>query len=464
MTTEAQQFDLVIRGGSVVTAGEQSVADIGVVGEQIAQIGGTMSGKREIDARGKVVVPGGVDLHVHLTPFEPPSGGPTWCDDFYSGSRAAAAGGITTIGNMAFPYAGETLRDALARDAALAERDSVVDVVLHPVLTDPATQRFDEIPLLPADGHTSIKYFTSLGGFMSEPTPYLEAMRLAREAGILTLVHCEDAAMIDHATRRLVAEGKTAVAYYPRSRPIASEVAATARIVNFAEQTGAPTYIVHLSSAGALEEVRRGRGRGVPLYVETRPLYLYLTEERFKEPNGAQYVGQPPLRTATDVSALWHAMANGELDTLCTDHAPWLWQDKVVPTMDVTTVRPGVADLDIMLPMLFSEGVGKGRITLNRFVEVSSTNAAKLAGLFPRKGAIAPGADADLVIWDPKLTKPVRAADFFSNGDFSPYEGWEVTGWPTVTISRGEVIVENGQATETRGRGRMARRERTMAV
>ena len=163
---------------------------------------------------------------------------------------------------------------------------------------------------------------------MTEPAPYLEAMRLARESGMLTLVHCEDAAINLHAIERLVAEGKSAVAYYPQSRPIAAEVAATARVVCLAEQTGAPTYIVHLSSAGALDEVRRGRARGVPLYVETRPLYLYLTEERYAEPDGAKYVGQPPLRTPADVAAIWGAMANGDLDTLCTDHAPWLWRTR----------------------------------------------------------------------------------------------------------------------------------------
>ena len=461
MDTDPDAFDLVVRGGTVVTADARFRADVGVRAERIAQVGGEMRARREVDAHDKFVLPGGVDAHVHLTPSDPPGIEPAWCDDFYSGTRAAAAGGVTTVGNMAFPYPGETLPAAVARDAAAAERNAVVDVLLHPVLTDPTTLPLADIPLLAEAGHTSLKFFMSFGGFAADPAAYLEAMRLAGEAGMLTLVHCEDAAMLEHALARLIATGQTAVTHYPRTRPVAAEVAATARIVAFAEETSAPTYVVHLSCAGALDEIRRGRARGVPLFVETRPLYLYLTEERFAEPDGAKYVGQPPLRTAADVEALWHGLASGEIDTVCTDHAPWLYADKVFPGVDVTNARPGVADLDVLMPMLYSEGVAKQRITVNRFVALTSTNAAKLCGLFPRKGTIAPGADADLVVWDPELTKPVRAADFASSSDFSPYEGWVVTGWPVVTISRGAVVFEDGQVTDERGRGRLPRRGRT---
>ena len=460
----AQDLDLVIRNGTVVTADAEFAADVGIAGERIAQVGGPMRGREEIDAAGKLVLPGGIDVHVHLTLDEPPGDGPHWCDDFQSGTRAAAAGGITTVGNMTFPRPGETLRAAIEREVAEAERDAVVDVVLHPVLTDPATQPLDDIPALAEAGHTTLKYFMSFGGFETRPDVYLEAMRLAHDAGMLTMIHCEDAAMIAHATDRLMAEGQGAIANYPRSRPIAAEVAATARAVAFCELTGAPTYVVHLSCAGALAEVRRGRARGLPLFVETRPLYLHLTEERFAEPDGAKYVGQPPLRTPADVAALWAGLAAGEVDTVCTDHAPWRYADKVVPGMDVTTIRPGVADLDTMLPMLWSEGVGRGRISRQRFVAVTSTNAAKLAGLFPRKGAIAPGADADLVVWDPALSKPVRAVDLATNSDYSPYEGWPVTGWPVVTIGRGEIIFRDGKVIGERGRGRVPQREPTRAL
>jgi dihydropyrimidinase len=423
-----------------------------------------MRGRRELDAAGKLVMPGGIDVHVHLSLPSPPGDGPTWCDDFFSGTRAAAAGGITTVGNMTFPWPGQTLREAIERDAAAARRDAIVDVVLHPVLTDPATQPLADIPALAEAGHTTLKFFTSFGGFETQPEVYLEAMRLARAAGAITMIHCEDAAIMAHATARLLAEGQGEIANYPRSRPIAAEVAATARAVAFCEQTGAPSYVVHLSCAAALDEVRRGRARGLPLWVETRPLYLHLSEERFAEPDGAKYVGQPPLRTPADRDALWAGLAAGEVDAVCTDHAPWRFADKVVPGMDVTTIRPGVADLETMLPMLWSEGVVAGRISRQRFVAATATNVAKLFGLFPQKGIVAPGADADLIVWDPALTKSVRAAEFVSNSDFSPYEGWPVTGWPLVTISRGEVVFQGGEVAERRGRGRLPRRGPTRPI
>ncbi|MGI8475088.1 MAG: dihydropyrimidinase [Thermomicrobiales bacterium] len=457
-------FDLVIRGGTVVTAAGRGLADIGVRGEVVVQIGGEMASRREIDATGRFVLPGGVDAHVHLTQVTEPDGSPQWCDDFESGTRAAAAGGVTTVGNMTFPWTGETLRQAVARDSSDAERLALVDVFLHPVLTDPESQPLDEISALAADGHTSLKFFMSFGGFTTQPTKYLEAMRLARDNGMLTVVHCEDAAMLDDAVATLLRDGEGGVEHYPRSRPVASESAATNRIVAFAEETGAPTYVVHLSCAAALDEVRRGRARGVPLWVETRPLYLHLTEALYGDPDGAKYVGQPPLRSQTDREAIWRGIASGEIDTLCTDHAAWTMADKVTPEMDVATVRPGVPDLDTMLPMLFSEGVGTGRISLERFVELTSTNAAKLFGLYPRKGTIAPGADADLVIWDPSISRPVRATAMFTNSDYSPYEGWEVTGWPVTTISRGEVVFDDGRILSEPGRGKVLRRTVTRGL
>lgn len=461
MNPQPDAYDLVVRGGTVVTADGMARADVGVRGETIAAIGEGLRGARELDASGKLVIPGGIDAHVHLTLSEPPDVVPHWCDDLYSGTRAAANGGVTTVGNMTFPWPGQTMLEAIERDAAAAARDAVVDVMLHPVLTDPATQPLSDIAELAARGHTSLKFFMSFAGFTTQPDVYPEAMRLAAEAGMLTLIHCEDAALLAYATGRLLAEERGAIANYALSRPVAAEVSATGRAAAFAEQTGAPTYVVHLSSAGALDEVRRGRARGVPLTVETRPLYLYLTSERFAAADGAKYVGQPPLRSPQDVAALWDGLASGEINTVCTDHAPWRYADKVVPGLTIETVRPGVGDLETLMPMLYSEGVAKGRISVNRFVALTSTNAAKLFGLFPRKGTIAPGADADLVIWDPHLTRPVRAADFVTNADYSPYEGWEVTGWPTTTISRGDVVAQDGRVTEARGRGRLLRRTET---
>jgi dihydropyrimidinase len=448
-----------VRGGTVVTAAGEQQADVGLADGRIAAVAAGLHGREEIDASGRFVLPGGVDPHVHFSGMAPPPA-PSWVDDFWSGSRAAAAGGVTTLGHMSYPWPGQTLVQTIERDQANAEENGIVDFAFHPVLTDPATQPLDDIPRLAEMGHTTLKYFMSLGGFLTAPEPYLLAMRLAAEAGMPVLIHCEDGALAADALAHLIATGKTAPRYYPLSRPVRVESAAVNRAVAFAEQTGASAYVVHLSSEAGLDEVRRGRERGVDVWIETRPLYLFLTEERFAEPDGGKYFGQPPLRSPTDREALWQAIQAGEINTVATDHAPWMYADKVGSHLDIATIPPGVADLDVMLPMLWSEGVTSGRISRQRFVEVTATNAAKLLGLYPRKGTIAPSSDADLVLWDPEVTRPVQAATFQSAGDFSPYEGWPVTGWPTMTISRGEVIVRDGAVEARRGRAQVPARNR----
>jgi dihydropyrimidinase len=460
MMTATETFDLVVRGGIVVSDEDERRVDVGVREGRVAALGQGLHGRETLDADGMYVLPGGVDPHVHLSPAAPPDEVPPWVDDFGSGTRAAAAGGITTVGNMTFPWPGQTLLEAVERDAAAAARDAVIDVALHPVLTDPATQPLYDIPRLAGLGHTSVKFFMSFGGFTTAPERYMEAMRLAHEAGVLVLVHCEDAAILDDALARLEQEGLTAPQHYADSRPVAAERAATARAASFADVSHAQTYIVHLSCAAALEEVRHGWERGTPLWVETRPLYLFLTDERFAEPDCGKYFGQPPLRSPADREALWQALADGEIDTVGSDHAPWLYQDKVAPGLDLTTIPPGVADLDVMLPMLWSEGVHAGRISRQQFVAVTSANAARLLGLFPQKGTIAVGSDADLVLWDAEASRPVRAAVFASKSDYSPYEGWPVTGWPHTTISHGEVVMRDGEVSAARGRGRIPHRER----
>lgn len=456
-------FDTVVRGGTVVTAGGEREADVGITDGVVAAIEPGLTGRETIAASGLYILPGGVDPHVHFSPVDPPPA-PGWVDDFWSGSRAAAAGGITTVGHMTYPWPGQTLLQAIDRDKAAAERDGVIDFAFHPVLTDPATQPIEEIPLLAELGHTTLKYFMSFGGFLTQPGPYVRAMRAAREAGMPTLIHCEDAALLDDAVTHLITTGRTAPRFYPFSRPVTVEAAATARAVAFAEQTGAPTYIVHLSSEAALNEVRQGRERGLDLSIETRPMYLFLTDERFAEPDAGKYFGQPPLRSAANQAALWQAVQDGEINTLATDHAPWMYADKTAPDLDLTTIPPGVADLDVMLPMFWSAGVAGGRISRTRFAEITSAYAARLLGLYPRKGTIAPGADADLVLWDPALTRPVEAARFQSISDYTPYEGWQVTGWPVLTMSRGEVVARDGDVIASRGRALVPPRQRVPAL
>jgi dihydropyrimidinase len=462
--TDGQTVDLAIRGGTLVTASSHHDADIGIRDGRIVQIGGTMTAKSEIDATNRLVLPGGIDMHVHLTGVDLPDGQLRWADDFASGTRAAAAGGITTVGNITFPRPDEGVVAVIHRTAAEVGPMACVDYALHPVVLDPALAGPEALRQLVAEGHTSIKIFMVLGNFDNRARDYLEVMRSAAELGMLTLVHCEDGCIIGHVTERLVAAGRTGPEWYGASRPVFSEEVAAVRAIGFAEAAEAPIYVVHLSSQAALEACHRARARGVPVYVETRPLYLYLTSDRLNEPDGAKYIGQPPLREASDVRALWNGLWDGDIQTFCTDHAPWKLGEKLDPSLSIANLRPGVADLETLLPMLFSEGVTKNRISIHRFVEVTSTNAARLFGLFPQKGTIAVGSDADLTIWDPTVTKTVDGSAMETNADYSPYDGWEVTGWPVVTISRGDVVYEGGRVVGQPGRGRLVKRGRSQML
>jgi dihydropyrimidinase len=402
------------------------------------------------------VLPGGVDVHVHLS--APGPAGPDdelWVDDFYSGSLAAIAGGITTVGNMTFQWPGESLGDALGRDRASAERDAAVDVLLHPVLTDPSPASLAELPGLAEQGCASLKVFMVTPEFDANVEAYIEAIRTAGSLGMMTMIHCEDGAIIRCICRELAALGRTAVQHWAESRPVYTESAATERAIAICRATGAPIYVVHLSSRAALEACRRARADGVPVSVETRPLYLHLTKELLEGEQGGMYVGAPPLREQADLEAIWNGLGDGTIQTVCTDHAPWSMRQKLDPQLDVTTARQGVADLDTSLPMLYSAGVRTGRISIERFVEVVATNPARLFGLYPRKGTIAVGSDADLAVWDPEVVRTVAASEQHSRSDYSVYEGREVQGWPVVTVSRGEIVLEGGQVSAARGRGRL---------
>ena len=448
-------MDLVIRGGQIVTADTVVTADLGISAGVIAQIGGTIEAGRELDARGKLVLPGGVDAHVHLSSPPDDTSEPRWVDDFATGSAAALAGGITTLGNMTFPADGELPFAALRREAAEAARQTITDLFLHPVLATITPPILDEVPRLREHGCGSIKFFTAFAWFDAQVEGYLEATRRAGAAGLMTLIHCEDHALLNLATSALIAAGNTGLRFFGASRPVVAEVVATQRAVAFAEATGAPVYLVHVSSARALAVCAEAQSRGIPVYVETRPLYLHLTEDRYAEADGAKYVAQPPLRTPDDVDALWAGLAAGTVHTVCSDHAPWSLAAKLDPAHSLTNLRPGVENLQTLMPMLYSEGVRTGRLTLRRFVELTSTNAARLFGLYPRKGAIALGADADVVIFDPELTRTVHPSMLKSRADYSPFEGWQVTGWPVTTLRRGEVVFQNDTVLGQPGSGRL---------
>lgn len=460
----ALHCDLVIRGGTVVTPGHQEIADLGVTDGQIAQVGGQLTGEEEVDAAGLLVLPAGIDAHVHLVSAALAEAtrerGPIWVDDFWTGSLAAFAGGITTVGNMTFALPGESMTDAVAREMAGAAAEASADYFLHPVLTQLTEGTDAEIATLARNGHTSLKVFLSDPRFTAELPDLVRAVAAAGLAGSLTLMHCEDAEILARTGTELIESGHGEVRYFPDSRPIGAEVAAIEQAVGLARQTGAPVYVVHLSSAAALDQCRQARAAGLGVYVETRPLYLHLTRERFAEPDGAKYVGAPPLRSQADRDALWHGLAAGDIDTVCSDHAPWTLAAKLDPALNVVTARQGVADLETLMPMLFSEGVVSGRISLDRFIELTSANAARLFGLHPRKGAITVGADADLVLWDGHQRKTIDGARMQSRSGYSVYDGWTVQGWPRSVLRRGQVVLRDGASTARRGEGHWIRRDR----
>ncbi|QSB16927.1 amidohydrolase family protein [Natronosporangium hydrolyticum] len=452
---EETEYDLVIRGGTVVTAGSTGQADIGVARGQIAQLGGPMRGHAELDATGLLVLPGAVDMHVHLAASAPEPGKPGFVDTFETGTRAAAAGGVTTVGVMTFPGADESLAAAVAQQRDGLRQQAVVDWIMHPgVITTRDDSRADLSALAQA-GHRSFKIFT-----ISLDLGYPDLVGLVAAAGshgMLTLVHCEDQAMIQFSGEQLAAEGRTDISQYPASRPEVSELAAVDRAIAICELTGSPIYLVHVSSRRALDSIRRARARGLPVYVETRPMYLDLTDEVHSTPGGARFAGQPPLRSASDRAALWDGIADGSIHTLGSDHAPWLLADKQDPALDATTARPGVAELETMLPLLYTNGVATGRIGLERFVALTATDPARLFGLYPQKGTIAVGSDADLVLLDPARARRVADGVGETRADYSIYHQREFVGWPRYTISRGEVVWRDGTADAAAGRGREVR-------
>jgi len=459
------EYDLAVRGGTVATAGGSAECDLGISQGRIRQIGGVVRGRREIDATGALVLPGGLDMHVHLSSPEPPEPGvPAWVDDFGSGSAAAIAGGVTTIGNMTFPGAGQSLRQALARDLEAASGTAAVDYVLHPVLDRPSPEALAGLPLLAAAGHASLKVFMTSGAFETHAAEMIAAISAAGRLGLLTLIHCEDGTLVRFAGEQLLASGRGRLADWAESRPESAERAAVERAVAICEATGSPMHIVHLSSRPALQSARRGQQRGLPVSVETRPLYLYLTSEALREPQGGRYIGAPPLRGPDDVAALWAGLADGSVHTVGSDHAPWTLRDKIDESLDVTTARQGVADLETMMPMLFSEGVRAGRISLHRFIALTSANPARLFGLYPRKGTIAVGSDADLVVLDPELRRTIDGRSMRSKAGYSVYDGREVYGWPRFTVSRGDIVLEDGQVVAEPGRGQWLRRDRVTAA
>ncbi|HKA49878.1 MAG TPA: dihydropyrimidinase [Candidatus Dormibacteraeota bacterium] len=456
-------FDLVIRGGRIITSESSATGDIGINEGKITAIAtslGEMDGSRVIDARGLLVAPGAIDVHTH---FDTNLGERSTADDYESGSRAAAAGGITSFINMAFQRRGETLRQTVRAEVAKADGKTHLDYGVHVVVTDlDPSGVLDEIGALADEGFSSLKLFTTIDDFKLTDEQILLVMARAARDHVIVNVHAEDDGLISHLTHELITQGKTSVAHLYESRPPEAEALATARVAAYARVVGAAVYFVHLSCGLALDAVRQARSAGGQVFVETRPAYLYLDRSRYELPGqeGNKYVAWPPLREWSDQKALWEGLRNGEIQTYATDHTTWTAAQKMDPRLTFAEIPGGVSNVQTSIGMLYAEGVRKGRISENQFVALCATNPAKLFGLWPAKGTLGVGSDADIMLIDPNRRFRVASTAMESRSDFDPYEGYEAIGWPSTVIAGGDVIVDNGRVCSRPGRGSLLRRAR----
>jgi len=459
------RFDTIIHGGTIVTAADVVRADVGIRNGRIVTIADRLTGGDvAIDAGGRLVLPGGVDAHCHLDQPEPPDApadAPVMADDFRSGSASAAFGGTTTLMSFCVQHKGGSLTAAVDDYHRRADDQSVIDYGFHLILTDPTPQVLgQELPALIRRGHTSLKLYMTYESLRLTDTQLLDVFEVARAEKAIVLVHAENHELLVWITERLEAQGRTAPYAHALSRPSPLESEATHRAVTLVEIAGVPMVVVHISGGEPLEEVRRARARGVTVFAETCPHYLTLTAEALSAPGmlGAKCICSPPLRDDNAQAGLWRGIEDGTVDVFNSDHAPYRFdgQGKLSAGANApfSKIANGMPGLETRMPILFSEGVVKGRIDLSRFVALTASNNAKLYGLHPRKGTIAVGADADLALWDPEKRVVIRNQSLHSNCDYTPYEGMEVQGWPQTVMSRGVVVVQDGELKVAPGHGR----------
>ncbi|MEK9724489.1 MAG: dihydropyrimidinase [Rhodospirillaceae bacterium] len=444
-------FDLVVAGGTVATASDTFACDIGVRDGRIAALGeGLTGGARTIDATGKLVLPGGVEAHCHID--QESSSGIMTADDYKSGSISAAFGGNTTIIPFAAQHKGQSLRDVVETYHGRAGPKAVIDYAFHLIVSDPTAQVLgQELPALILDGYTSFKVYLTYDLLRIDDRQMLDVLSVARTHGAITMVHAENHEIIVWLTEKLIAGGHTAPKYHAMSHARIAEAEATGRAIQLARLVDTPILIVHVSTEEAAQAILAARNKGLKIYGETCPQYLFLTADDLDRDGaeGAKFCCSPPPRDANDQEAIWRGLTNGTFQVISSDHAPYRFDDtgklRAGPNPTFKQVANGVPGIELRLPLLFSEGVGKGRITLNEFVALTATNQAKIYGLHPRKGTIAVGADADLAIWDPDRKVTVRHAMLHDAMDYTPYEGMELTGWPETVVNRGRVVVDGGE-------------------
>ena len=457
-------YDLVIRNGRVATVSDVFEADVAVTGEVIVAIGRNLpAGKREIDARGKLVLPGGVDSHAHIEQLS--AAGIMNADTFESATTAAAFGGTTTVIPFAAQHVGMALPQVLEDYHALARKGAVIDYAFHMIIADPTPETLrNDIPALIKQGHASLKIFMTYDRLKIDDEPLLDILVAARESGALLCAHAENHGIISWMVKRLLARGYTQPKYHAISHARFSEAEAFNRLIGMAALVDQPIMIFHVSTAEGAKVIRDARGEGLKVFAETCPQYLFLTADDLDKPDaeGAKWMCSPPPRGASDQEALWQALELGDLQTISSDHAPYRFDEtgklRAGSNPNFKQIANGLPGLETRLPLLFDAMVSKGRLGLQKFVELTATAPAKIYNLHPRKGSIAIGADADIAIWDPEREVKLSDSMMHDLAGYTPYAGRTLRGWPTTVLSRGRVIVADGKRLVEPGFGRFLAR------
>ena len=452
-------FDLKITGGTVANSFETFEADVAVRDGRIVAIGRDLGeAEREIDATGKYVLPGGIEAHCHIE--QESSSGLMTSDDYYSGSVSAAFGGNTCIVPFAAQHRGQTLESVLELYHGRAGPKSVIDYSFHLIISDPTDDVLHrELPAAIEEGISSFKIYMTYDKLIVDDSQMLDIFTVAKKHGALTMIHAENNAMIKWMSGKLVDSGHGAPKYHALSHPRTAESEAINRAIELAGFLDTPILIVHVSTEAGARIIAKARYDGRKVFGETCPQYMFLNAEDMDLPgmHGAKLCCSPPLRDRASQEEIWRCLQNGTFQVYSSDHAPYRFDDSgklnAGPDAKFPHIANGLPGIEVRLPLLFSEGFLKGRITLNHFVALAAGNVSKIYGLEQRKGSINEGRDADIAIWDPDVTRTVRADDLHDNMDYSPYEGMEVTGWPTTVIQRGSVVIENNELKVERGAG-----------
>lgn len=454
------QLDLIVRNADIATATESFRGDIGIKDGRIAVLGQTsLSAERVVDAQGCLVTPGGVDAHCHLD--QPTSDGSVMADDFLSGTIAAACGGTTTVIPFACQFKGKSVRAAVDDYHRRAAGKPVIDYAFHLIVSDPTRDVLErELPALIEEGYTHFKIYMTYDDLKLSDRQILDLLALARRHGALPMIHAENDDCIAWLTDLLERAGKTAPRHHAESRPTVIEREAAHRAISLAELVDVPVLIVHVSSNAAMSQIQLAQSRGINIFGETCPQYLFLTADDLAAPGfeGAKCICSPPPRTVDDQEHIWRGLKTGVFQVFSSDHAPFSFsgdQGKAIagPNAPFRAVPNGVPGIETRMPLLMSEGVLKGRLDVHRFVSLTATAPAKLYGLYPRKGSIVPGADADLVIWDTQTKFTLANDRLHHNVDYTPYEGMNLSAWPKMVFSRGELVVADGECRARPGRG-----------